>query len=113
MAYNFSIAGISRRIVGGVITGAIIAVRCENADNGAVLGATESSWFAPKADFPAWPPSKVQVRAYIVSYLRAKAQGSPITRAAQMKQKTALIQDDPETWSAAERIISTQARYDR
>jgi len=105
MPYQFSVANVSHRSVDAAIIGAVISVKCEKTDNGNVLGESVLSWFAEKTDFPAWPPSKAETRAYIISHLQGSEPGSPLTRAAKMEQDTAVIQDDPQIWSAEERIL--------
>lgn len=95
MAYRYSVANISRRRVDGILTGAVITIKCENTAG----GESELTWFVEKEAFPVWPPSRKDARGYIKTYLTSKIPGSTITRAAQMKQKTAIISDDPESWS--------------
>lgn len=105
MPYQFSVANVSHRSVDAAIIGAVISVKCEKTDNGNVLGESELTWFAEKAEFPTWPPSKAETRAYIVSYLQGSEPGIPLTRAAKMEEDTATIEDDPQAWTPEEPIL--------
>lgn len=101
MAYKFRISHLASRRVDNILTGITIGVTCENLDTGAT---SELTWFGSKADFPAWPPTKQQARAYIKGYLLSKPAGSDITRAADMKAKAVIISDDPDdSWNESEK----------
>lgn len=103
MAYKFRVRNVSRRYIDDVLEGAVITIHCENEDTG---GVSDFTWFAPKADFPAWPPTREQARDYMVSYLQANAPGSSISRAGKMEADTAIIRDDPETWAEDQKDLT-------
>jgi hypothetical protein len=96
MPYRFGIGSVAKRRIAGNVSGVVIAVVCEDLDTNAT---SELTWFAPKDDFPAWPPTRAQVRQYIVNYLQNSEPGSSISRAESMRQDAAVIVDDPEIWA--------------
>lgn len=103
MPYKFRVRNVSRRYIDDVLRGAVITIHCENEDTG---GVSHFTWFAPRADFPAWPPTRAQARDYMLAYMRANAPGSSISRAANMRADTAIIRDDPEVWADDQRDLT-------
>lgn len=103
MAYKFRIGSVAKKSVAGNVTGIVITVVCEDMDTNAN---SELTWFAPKGDFFAWPPTRAQARQYIANHLQDTEPGSPVTRAQSMKQRAAVIVDDPEIWAEAQKELT-------
>ena len=106
MPYKFCIDTISRRRVDGALTGAVITIRCDKTNvGGEVVADSFLTWYADSSDFPNWPPTKAQERAYFVTYLTTPIPGAGYTRAQKMKAQAVVMEDTPETWTEAEKDL--------
>lgn len=107
MAYQFVVQNVYKNRVDGVITGALIVVRCDRKDDATdeITGSTTMSWEAEKAEFAAWPPSREQCRDYIVGYLEDTPPGWGQSRVDVMKAATAVLEQSEEVWAAAEKVL--------
>lgn len=106
MPYRFSIDNISRRSVDGVLRGAVITIRCDKTDGGGdVIADSSLTWYAQSSDFPNWPPTKAQARAYIVTYLTTPITQGGLTRVQMMKADAVVLEDTPETWTQADKDL--------
>ena len=67
--YNLKITRLERILENGAPTGLVIGVTYERIENGKVVKSAYTDWTAKPEDFTNFPPSEVELHAYIEDYL--------------------------------------------